>query len=239
MYRRVFVSVVSMALALLVPVQLLGQESASAMVYANGSATVNGTEIPKSVAVFPGDQLETKPDASATLGTNGSSVMLLSNSVLKYEGSSVAVDRGSVRVITASSFEAHACDVWARPVSNTATQYEFIHNDGHVTVAATKGDVFLEERHGSRTDYPAQTGQESKPDQALKIVKEGEQATREDGCELVAKPKRRPASAIGIGNPPVLYTTIGVTGGVITWLLLHGGHDHNHISPSCPNNTCL
>src|SRR3954464_9141068 len=115
MYRRVFVSVVSMALAVLVPVQLLGQESASAMVYANGSATVNGTEIPKSVAVFPGDQLETKPDASATLGINGSSVMLLSNSLLKYEGSSVAVDRGSVRVITASSFEAHACDVWARP----------------------------------------------------------------------------------------------------------------------------
>ena len=62
-----FRSVVSIVLALLLPAQLLGQDSASAMVYANGQAWVNGTEIPKSVAVFPGDTLQTKQDASANL----------------------------------------------------------------------------------------------------------------------------------------------------------------------------
>jgi hypothetical protein len=231
MSQRVFLSAVSMALTLLVPIQLLGQESASGMVYANGSTTVNGTEIPKSVAVFPGDKLETKPDASATIGTNGSSVMVFSDSLVKYEGTSVGVDRGSVRVNTSSGFEAYACEVKARPVDNSATQYQFTHNDGHVTVIAMKGDVFVEDRQGSKTD-------ESQRDKESKRVKEGEQATREDGCEVARSPRRAPSAPSSIGNPKILYPTIGITGGVITWILLRGGHDHAPISPACPTKGC-
>jgi hypothetical protein len=222
-----------MALTLLVPVQLLGQESASGMVYANGSASVNGTEIPKSVAVFPGDKLETNPDGSATIGTNGSSIMVFSDSLVKYEGSSVGVDRGSIRVNTASGFEAYACKVKARPVDNSATQYQFTHNDGHVTVIAMKGDVFVEDRQGAKTDQESQTGKESNR------VKEGEQTTRDDGCEVAAKsPRHAPSAPSSIGNPKILYPTIGITGGVITWILLRGGHDHAPISPACPTQGC-
>jgi hypothetical protein len=211
-------------LILLVPAQLLGQESASGMVYANGPAWVNGTEIPKSVAVFPGDVLQTKQDASANIGTNGSSVMVQSDSLIKYEGTSVAVDRGSVRVSTASSFEAHACEVKARPVNNTPTQYEFTHNDQHVTVVATKGDVTVEDHQGSKT------------------VKEGEQATRDDGCEAAAKknPKRRPGAVAAAGggilsSPAGLYTGIAIVGGITTWVLLQGD---DPISPACPTKSC-
>lgn len=224
MSPRVFLSVVSMALALLVPVQLVSQESASGMVYANGSAWVNGTEIPKSVAVFPGDTLQTKQDASANISTNGSSVMVFSDSLLKYEGASVGVDRGSVRVNTGSGFEAHACEVKARPVSNTATQYQFTHNDGHVTVIATKGDITVEDHQGSKT------------------VKEGEQATRDDGCQVAAKknPKKRPGATPGAGggvlsSPTALYTGIGIVGGITTWVLLQ---DDDPISPACRTKSC-
>jgi hypothetical protein len=230
MSQRAFLPVVSMALTLLVPVQLLGQESASGMVYVNGSASVNGTEIPKSVAVFPGDTLETKPDSSATIGTNGSSVMVFSDSLVKYDGSSVGVDRGSVRVNTASGFEAHACEVKARPASNTATQYQFTHNDGHVTVIATKGDVFVEDRQGSKTDRES------------KRVKEGEQTTRDDGCNVAAKksPKRRPGAVTAAGggilsSPPALYTGIAIVGGITTWVLLQSD---DPLSPACPTKDC-
>jgi len=51
--QKLFRSVVSIVLTLLIPAQLVGQDLASAMVYANGPAWVNGTQIPKSVAVFP------------------------------------------------------------------------------------------------------------------------------------------------------------------------------------------
>ena len=234
MYRRAFLSVVSMALTVLVPLQTLGQESASGMVYANGSATVNGSEIPQSVAVFPGDQLETKPDSSATIGSNGSSVTVFSNSLVTYEGTSAGVDRGSVRITTASGFEAHACEVRARPASNIATQYQFAHTDGHVTVMAIKGDVIVEDHPGASTER-SKADQESKTGRGSTIVKEGEQTTRDDGCEKA--PKRRPSPAVGIGNPPVLYTGIGITGGILIWWLIHE-HGHKPVSPACPSNSC-
>lgn len=224
MSQMVFRSVVSIVLTLLVPAQLLGQESPSGMVHANGTAWVNGTEIPKSVAVFPGDILQTKQDSSANIGTNGSSVMVLSDSLVKYEGSSVGVDRGSVRVSTESGFTAHACEVKARPANNTPTQYQFSHNDRRVAIVAMKGDVILEDHEGSKT------------------VQEGQQITRDDGCDLAAKknPKRRVGATTAAGggilsSPAALYTGIAIVGGVTTWVLLQGD---DPLSPACPNKTC-
>src|SRR5262249_42729357 len=146
-----FRSVLSIVLTLLVPVQLLAQESPSGMVHSNGPAWVNGTEIPKSIAISSGDMLQTKADSSASIGTNGSSVMVLSNTLVKYEGTAVGVDHGSVRVTTSTGFAAHACEVKARPANNTDTQYQFAHNDGRVVVIATKGDVIVEDHEGSKT----------------------------------------------------------------------------------------
>src|SRR5258708_20811093 len=108
------------------------------MVYANGPASVNGTEIPKSVAIFPGDMLETRQESSANLTTTGSSVMVLADSQVKYEGSSVEVDRGTVRVSTESGFAAHACEVKARPANPPTTQNQFTNTATPVTVTATK-----------------------------------------------------------------------------------------------------
>jgi hypothetical protein len=224
MSQMVFRSVVSIVLTLLVPAQLLGQESASGMVYANGPAWVNGTEIPKSVAVFSGDTLQTKQDSSANISTNGSSVMVLSDSLVKYEGTSVGVDRGSVRVSTGSGFSAHACEVKARPAENTPTQFQFTHNDRRAAVIATKGDVIVEDHEGSKT------------------VKEGQQTTRDDGCEQAVKknPKKRPGATTAAGggilsSPTAVYTGIGTVVGITTWVLLK---DDDPISPACPDKTC-
>ena len=213
-------SVVSIVLTLLLPARLLGQDSASAMVYANGPAWVNGTEIPKSVAVFPGDTLQTKQDASANLSTNRSTVMVLSDSLVKYEGASVGVDHGSVRVSTESGFAAHACEVKARPANLVATLYQFTHHDGRVTVVAIKSDVIVED-HGDK-----------------KTIAEGQQIERDDGCEAAAKEQTRvgPHPSFGFGSPTVRYIGIAVVAGVITWILWPDNDDN--MSPSCPNKTC-
>jgi hypothetical protein len=109
-------------------------------------------------------------------------------------------------------------------VGNTATEYQFTHNDGHVTVMAAKGDITLEDHQESKT------------------IKEGEQATRDDGCEVAAKknPKRRPGAGAAAGGgilstSAALYTGIGIVGGITTWVLLR---DDDPISPKCPTNTC-
>jgi hypothetical protein len=233
---------VSVALTLMVSSPSRGQESASGMVYANGSASVNGTQVPKSVAVFPGDTVQTDSGASANIGSSGSSVMLLSDSKVKYEGTSVGVDHGSVRIDTASAFEAHACAVWARPVNQTATQYEFTHNDGHVLVLALKGDVIVEGRRRTSDREGDQKRNRDRVNAGQNLVKEGEQATRDDGCEVAEKknPKRRPGASAAAGggilsSSIALYTGIGIVGGVTIWVLLQGD---DPLSPACPTKTC-
>jgi hypothetical protein len=215
---------VSLLLTLLVPAQLLSQEPASGMVYASGTAWVNGTEVPKSVAVFPGDTLQTKQDASANIGSNGSSVMVLADSLLKYEGTAVAVDHGTVRVTTGTGFAAHACEVKARPADNVPTQYQFTHNDHRVEIVATKGDVIVEDHEGSKT------------------LKEGNQTSREDGCEAAAKknprrvPGATPAASGGVLSSSIAVRTgIGIVTGITIWVLLQGD---DPMSPACPDKTC-
>src|SRR5215813_2513873 len=123
MSQKTFRSALSVLFALLLPIQLPAQDSASAMVYSNGTAWVNGAAVPKSVAVFNGDTLQTKEDSSANITVTGSNVMVLQGSVAKYEGTSVGIDHGSVRISTTNGFSAHVCEVKVRPVNLAATEY--------------------------------------------------------------------------------------------------------------------
>ncbi len=91
----------SIVLAMLLPGQLLAADSASAMLYANGAAWVNGSTVPKSAAVFVGDLVQTRPDSTAHLSASGSSVMVLADSLVKFEGPAVEIEHGAVRVSTA------------------------------------------------------------------------------------------------------------------------------------------
>src|SRR2546426_7881624 len=47
----------------LIPGSLLGAGSGAAMLYAKGTAWINGSTVPRSAAVFPGDLVQTRPDA--------------------------------------------------------------------------------------------------------------------------------------------------------------------------------
>ena len=105
-------SVVCCALAILFPAQMmLAGETASAMLYTNGAAWLNGSEVPKSAAVFAGDMLQTRPDSTASIQANGSSVMVLADSLVKFEGPAVEIEHGAVRVTTSRGLAARAGDV--------------------------------------------------------------------------------------------------------------------------------
>jgi hypothetical protein len=73
----VSVSVCCLLLILFLAQVMLAGETASAMLYTNGAAWLNGSEVPKSAAVFSGDMLQTRPDSTASIQSNGSSVMVL------------------------------------------------------------------------------------------------------------------------------------------------------------------
>ena len=101
MSQSAFRSAVCCLLLILFPAQMmLAGETASAMLYTNGAAWLNGSEVPKSAAVFSGDMLQTRPDSTASIQSNGSSVMVLADSLVKFEGPAGELEHSAVRVTT-------------------------------------------------------------------------------------------------------------------------------------------
>lgn len=225
MSQTVLRSVLSIVLALLLPGQLLAADSASAMLYANGTAWVNGSSVPKSAAVFAGDMVQTRPDSTAHINASGSSVMVLSDSLVKFEGLAVEIEHGAVRVSTARGLETRAGEVTVKPAGNSWTEFQVTDVDGQVQIAANKGDVTVQDQQGTTT------------------LQQGQQTTRDDTSnpEQKKKKKRRGAGAATAAGGGILsssyaiYTGIAIVGGITTWVLLQ--HDEP-LSPACPNNTC-
>jgi hypothetical protein len=213
-------------LAVLFPAQVtLAGETASAMLYTNGAAWLNGSEVPKSAAVFSGDMLQTRTDSTANIQATGSNVMVLADSLVKFEGPAVELEHGAVRVTTSRGLAARAGDVTVKPAGNSWTEFQVTDVDGRVQIAANKGDVTVQDDKGTTT------------------VTQGQQTTRDDTADTEKKKKKRrrgsgasPAAAGGIlSSTPAIITGLGVAGGVAIWLLL----DHEPpLSPSCPSTQC-
>jgi ferric-dicitrate binding protein FerR (iron transport regulator) len=203
---------------------MLAGEAASAMLYTNGAAWLNGNEVPKSAAVFSGDMLQTRPDSTASIQSNGSNVMVLADSLVKFEGPSVELEHGAVRVTTSRGLAARAGDVTVKPVSNSWTEFQVTDVDGRVQIAANKGDLTVQDDKGTTT------------------VTQGQQTTRDDTADTEKKKKRRrkagAATAAGGGimsSTPVIVGGLAVVGGVGVWVFLR---QEPPMSSSCPANPC-
>jgi hypothetical protein len=203
---------------------MLAGETAAAMLYTNGSAWVNGSEVPKSVAVFSGDLLQTRPDSTASIQSNGSNVMVLADSLVKFEGPAVEIEHGAVRVTTSRSLAARAGDVTVTPASNTWTDFQVTDVDGRVQIAANKGDLTVQDDKGTTT------------------ITQGQQTTVDDTSDDKKKKKHHhgngAATAAGGGimsSAPVVYGSLAIAGGAAIWIATRSG---SPVSPSCPTTPC-
>jgi ferric-dicitrate binding protein FerR (iron transport regulator) len=220
-------SAVCCLLSILFPAQvMLAADTASAMLYTNGAAWLNGSEVPKSAAVFSGDMLQTRTGSTASIQANGSNVMVLADSLVKFEGPAVELEHGAVRITTSRGLATHAGDVTVKPVGTSWTEFQVTDVNGRVQIAANKGDVTVQDDKGTTT-----------------TVTEGQQTTRDDTTDADKKKKKRrraagaaPAAGGGIlSSTPAIYTGLGVVTGVGIWLLLE---NEGPVSPSCPTNPC-
>jgi hypothetical protein len=169
--------------------------------------------------------LQTRLDSTASLQTSGSNVMVMANSLVKFEGPAVELEHGAVRVTTSRGLEAHAGDVTVKPAGNSWTEFQVTDVDGRVQIAANKGDVTVQDDKGTTT------------------VTQGQQTTRDDTTDTEKKKKKRrraagaaPAASGGImSSTPAIAIGSGAVVGVGIWLLL----DHEPpVSPACPTNPC-
>ena len=200
----------------LFPLSLCAADMNAAMLYAKGTTWVNGGTVTDSTAVFPGDLVQTKSNSMANINASGSNVMVLSDSLVTFNGSGVSIDHGSVSVKTSHGLQTTADDLTVVPVSNSSTEFDVSSAEGKVKILALKGDVSISDDSGTTT------------------LSQGQQTTRETS---VTKRKRRnggaaPAAGGGILDSPIAVAVgAAAIGGMIVWVALKSP---NPASPATP-----
>jgi hypothetical protein len=138
-------------------------ESGAAMLYGKGTVWLNGSPLPRSSAVFPGDLIQTQPESLATLDASGSGIIVFPNSLIKFEGNAVSLVRGSVSVATSKGMAALAREVTVTPASNTWTEFEVADTNETVRVFANKRNVNVNCGKGS---INLSEGEQATPDKS-------------------------------------------------------------------------
>src|SRR5271168_5310717 len=206
-----FRKLVSCVLLLMLPGSLLAADPGAAMLYADGAAWLNGSSVPRSSAIFSGDLVQTRSDSAAKIHAPGSSITVLGDSLVKFEGASLKVEHGGVSVSTSKGLATIAGDVRVAPVTNAWTEFNVMDTDGTVRIVASKGDLNVTDANGKAT-----------------LLAQGQQTTvdeQSDQNDNNKKNKKRatgavPAAGGGMLNSPI---AIGVgaaaIGGLTIWVL--------------------
>jgi hypothetical protein len=215
---------VSCVLLLAFPASVFAADSGAAMLYAHGAAWVNGAHVPTSSAIFTGDLVQTRSDSGANINAPGASITLLSDSLIKFEGSSLDIEHGGVAVATSKGVGTTAGDVRIEPASKAWTEFDVSDVDGTVRIAARKGDLTITDDNGTAT------------------LAQGQQTTRDEESDKSTdskekKKKKRAAGAAPAANGGVLSSTTAIVaggaaiGGVAIWVLTRSD---NPVSPTVP-----
>lgn len=217
-----FRKMVSCVLLLVAPGSLFAADSSAAMLYANGAAWLNGSHVPNSSAIFAGDLVQTRSDSAANIHAPGSSITVLGDSLVQFEGASLKVEHGGVSVSTSKGVATTAGDVRVAPVSNAWTEFNVTDIDGTVRIAARKGDLTITDDDGTVT------------------LPQGQESTRNeqsDQSDKKKKDKKRAAGAVPAAGGGVLNSPIAIgvgaaaIGGVTIWVLTRSS---NPVSPATP-----
>ena len=213
MMRILHVKILSCLMLVIFPGALFAADRPAAMLYSHGSALLNGTNVPRSSAIFPGDLVQTSADSVANINATGSTVLVLNDSILQYEGSTVKLEHGGVRVSTSKSLTTSAGEVTVSPAASGWTEFEVRDVDGTVRIVARKGDLTIRDDSGATT-----------------TLAQGQETTRENKKKGGGA---APAAGGGVLNNPVaIGIGAGAIVGVTAWVL---SKSDNPASPTNPN----
>ena len=151
MLRALHLKILSCLMIIIFPAAMFAADQASAMLYSHGTALLNGTNVPRSSAIFSGDLVQTNKDSVANINATGSSVLVLNDSLIQYEGNSVSLEHGGVTISTSKSLATRVGGVTVSPASSVWTEFEVRDVDGTIRIAARKGDLTLSDDKGSTT----------------------------------------------------------------------------------------
>ena len=200
------------------PASLFGAEPGpTAMLYAHGATTLNGASVPRTSALFSGDLVQTGADSVANINATGSTVLILNDSLVQYEGNAVKLEHGGVAISTSKSMATRAGGISVLPSASVLTEFEVRDVDGRVRIAARKGALTISDNTGTTTLAQGQetTRDESAPQQ--EESKKGKKSKKSEGAGA------SPAASGAILNSPIAVGIgAGVVAGVTAWVLIRG-----------------
>ena len=204
-------------MVLLTSVALVAQETATAVLYGTGSVYLNGAQVSNSSAVGAGDVIQTKETGAANINAPGSSVVVESNSIVRYRPEGFSLDRGNISLATGKGSSVFARDFKITPASGGWTEFYVTRTNGSIGILARKGSVTVSCATNSVT------------------VKEGQQISRDDApnCGLISKANGAAPAARGpiITPTTVEYGAIVGGGSIAAWAMFQSD---DPVSPSVP-----
>jgi hypothetical protein len=220
--RPFYLKILSCMMVLILPTAVLAADLPGAMLYSHGTALVNGNTSASSSAIFSGDLVQTNADSVANINATGSSILVMNDSLVQYEGSALKLEHGGVTISTSKLLAAHAGAVKITPAAGVWTEFNVRDVDGRVQIAARKGDLTISDDTGTST------------------LAEGQETTRDDSQSQSRNKKRKkgiaeaaaPGTAGAIFDSPI---TIGIAGAIAAggtiWVLTRSD---DALSPAKP-----
>jgi hypothetical protein len=200
---------------LIFPASLFGGEAApAAMLYSRGGTVLNGTTVPRSSALFSGDLVQTSADSVANINATGSTVLVLNETILQYEGDFLKLEHGGISISTSKSMSAHAGEVKISPAKGVLTEFEVRDVDGRVLIAARKGDLTISDQDGTTT---LAQGQETTKDEESSATSKKRKRNNKRTPNTAAEPGE--AGAI-LNHPVAIGIAGGAIGGLAIWTLI-------------------
>jgi hypothetical protein len=229
MMRPLYLKILSWVMVMIFPAALFAADQPAAMLYSHGTALLNGNTIARSSAVFSGDLIQTNTESVANINATGSSVLVLNESLVQYEGSTLTLEHGGVAISTSKLLATRAGDVKVSPVATVWTEFEVRDVDGKVQIAARKGDLTISDNTGTTTLAQGQeTTRDESQSQDDSQTHKGKKKKKGAGPAAAAAP----GAAGGLLNSPV---AIGIAAGIVVggtaWVL---SRSDDPVSPAKP-----
>jgi hypothetical protein len=208
------------------PMSMMAQDSARAMLHSDGGVWLNGNPAPSSSAIFTNDLIQTQKGTTAKIDADGSTAMVQSETIVQFDGDELALDHGGLELNTSREMRVRVNCVTVIPLSQEWTRYDVTDVDGRVTVAALEHDVKIHYRTGiARQSKEAGSSSDV-------TVHQGEQVTRDDRCGAAVRDAR-----VIDANGPLLNSVwakaagLTVIGVLTCWALCRGSEP---VSPAAP-----
>lgn len=144
MQNKLFLQCVAVLLAVMVPAAMMSAETSAAMMYVSGNAVVNGSGVQGSAAIFSGDKLQVPNNASVTVASHGSSILVAPGSSVVFGGTRISLNnRSAVSITTTTGMAAVIDKMKIAPARNGSAKYQVARFSGAVVIAAKEGSVAI------------------------------------------------------------------------------------------------